>query len=144
MGGGLDLFHRVGKWFEASLTVFPERYVARLSDDGPDAPVTRRHGLVCGRWFGGRVRVRMVIANNVRSAGSRSPVRIDQRLRIDLEMCFGRGVHIGSGRDAGDVCSFAEKDAAAFARDSGAGSAHHIGQNNACHAYRNCPCTYHE
>ena len=44
----------------------------------------------------------MVITNNLRPTRARRTMRIDQCLRIDLEMGFRRWVDVGGGTDFGD------------------------------------------
>lgn len=56
----------------------------------------------------------MVIAGHWRATFPGSAMRVDQCLRIDLEMGFRRGMNICGGLDRGDAIPLPQQDAAAF------------------------------
>ena len=56
--------------------------------------------------------MRMVISCNLWPARARRPVRIDERLRIDLEMTRWLGMYVSSGNDAHDAPACAQEDPA--------------------------------
>ena len=56
------------------------------------------------------------IAEHGRSAASFGAVRVDQRLRVDLEMTSGLRVHVFAGTDLLDLPISAEQEPACLAR----------------------------
>ena len=85
-----------------------------MRDDGPDPPITRSHSPVGSGRDSSASRVRMIIAANLRSAFTRNPMRINQRLRIDFEMGFRRWMDVLRCNVIGDTLTLAQQKPAAF------------------------------
>ncbi len=75
----------------------------------------------------------MKIAEHTRPAAPRGTMRINQYLRIDLEMALGRSVDVAGYHRRGDPPGLAQQDAAGLARMGSAGRSAHGFEGSACH-----------
>lgn len=64
--------------------------------------------------------MRVIVSHQPWPARPRGPVRVDQRLRVDLEVGFGCRMGVGGWQMGGDGIGIAKQQAAAFVRKSGA------------------------
>lgn len=80
------------------------------------------------------LRVGVVIAYDLWPAlPARGAVRVDQSLRVDLEMGGRRSVDIGGGPSVGDPPALAQQNAASLVRVRVGGMGAHGGKGPACH-----------
>ena len=91
----LPVTRRVGKWLETIRCVAPPANPP-FADDRPHPAVTCSVRAVGRAGFGRAGRMGVKIAEHGRSAASFGAVRVDQRLRFDLEMTSGLRVHVGA------------------------------------------------
>ena len=94
----LPVTRRVGKWLETIRCVAPPANPP-FADDRPHPAVTCSVRAVGRAGFGRAGRMGVKIAEHGRSAASFGAVRVDQRLRVDLEMTRGIEVHVGARTD---------------------------------------------
>lgn len=120
----------VGKRDETLWCITPDSDSTRRHN-GPDAAIVRGVPLVGGGWFCKAIGVRMEVAGNPWPALPCSAVRIDQYLRIDLEVAFGLRMDIGGRKKCGDTPCLTQQDPAAFARVGVGGMAKDTGNNRA-------------
>ena len=80
---------------------------------------------------GDAIGVRVKISRHLRSALSRSTMRIDQGLRIDLEVALRPRMHIRSGQSYDDPIPISKQDAATLARMGLGGVLRDVVQNPA-------------
>ena len=117
------IWHAAGKLHKPSFRIAPETHIGlRIlgRDDSPDAPIACRHGTISLGWLGSTSWVRMIITDHLRPATPSRAMRIDQSLRIDLEMSFRLGVDIRGWFESFDAIALPQQDPAAFVRMHGA------------------------
>ena len=111
----LPVTRRVGKWLETIRCVAPPANPP-FADDRPHLAVTCSVRAVGRAGFGWAGRMGVKIAEHSRPVGSFGAVRVDQRLRVDLEMVGGLWVHVFAGTDLLDLPISAEQEPACLVR----------------------------
>src|SRR5690606_3087758 len=113
MTADLAILNDIGKQHEPRFLVAPERY-AGFADDRPDHSVPRRRGAIDVRRLRRAARVRMEVARYLRASTACFAVRVNQRLRIDLEPAPSIPRDIGRRARRLDRLGAAQQDAAAL------------------------------